>query len=488
MKLFVVLFLLFNLFFYKANYSFAEEEDNIEEKVNEIVENNENDITKVVEKVLEATVIVEAIKLEDSNIYNGKNSHSIIEKSGNTNEIGTGFLISEDGFLLTNHHVIYDSDKIIVKVNNKEYQADIVGDDSYSDIALLKIKDGARNFPFLELKSEVYPEIGEKIIVVGNPYNLGLSVSTGVISAVDRNIKNTSYTGMIQTDANINKGNSGGPIFNKNGDVIGINSIIFSPNNNQNTGIGFAIPIKNVIDIVDKLKEFGYIQRGWLGITGEDATGEIFRILNSKRETGILVKEVIDDSPAYKAGILPADIIVSYNDRRVRDVNGLLYMIRNSSVNSNVNILILRAGKYIKLKATIKELPNENTASRNNKRILDNTVEFAGMYLTKIDKNLINEYKLYSGLENIGMYVLGIKDDKKVIGESIEVGDVIMSINQVQLKDKVVLNGLIDELKKRSQKKILLAVKKSKNDKVVILKMDIGDFWIFIWNWNYKNK
>ncbi len=475
MKHFVIFFLLFSYFFSKVDTVFAEEENNIiEEKIEEIIKNNnEKDITKIVEKILKATVTIEAIKLENTNVDN-KNSYFIIEKYGNTNEIGTGFLISEDGFIVTNHHIIEDSNKILVKINNKEYQAEIVGDDYYLDIALLKIKNNNDEiFSFLELKPEIDIKIGEEVIIIGNPYNLGLSVSTGIISAINRSIKNTGYIGLIQTDANINKGNSGGPMFNKNGDIIGMNSIIFSQKENQNTGIGFAIPIKNIVNVIDKLKEFGYIQRGWLGIKGEDATEDIFKILNSKRETGILVKEVIDDSPADKAGILPTDIIVSYNDKHIKDLNNLIYMIRNTNINSNVSILILRAGKYIKLKANIKELLNNTNESYE--KILNNTIEFMGMYVTPFDRSLINKYKLHDSFENKAFYVLNVKNGGLADKNGIKTGDLILSINQVQLKNKTILNNLINNFKKNNQKAIILTVKKSINGEIVILKINLNN-------------
>ncbi len=475
MKYFLIFFLFFNYFFGKINNVFAEEDNTIDEKIEEIIENNSRkDITKVVEKILKTVVTIEAIKLENVNI-NNKNSYFIVEKLGNTNEIGTGFLISEDGFVLTNHHVISGSNKIIVKIEDKEYQAEIVGDDCYSDVALLKIKNkNDEVFSFVKLNPEVNIKIGESVIIIGNPYNLGLSVSSGIISALDRSIKNTGYIGLIQTDANINKGNSGGPIFNKNGDIIGINSIVFSPKENRNTGIGFAIPIKNIVDVIDKLKEFGFIQRGWLGIKGEDTTEDIFKILNSKRGTGILVKNVIEGSPADKSGILPSDIIISYNDKHIKDLNNLIYMIRNTNINSNVSILILRAGKYIKLKANIKELPVN--LDEVYEQILNNTVDFMDMNITQFDRNLIDRYKLHDGFEDKAMYVLYVKNGGIADKNGIKAGDLILSINQVQLKNKIILNNLINSLKKNNQQNIILTVKKVVSGDVVILKVNLNNY------------
>lgn len=472
MRFFIVLFLLFSLFsvrFFGFGESFAEGVDS-SEYVLETKDEYKKSTRDIVEDVLKSTISIEAIKLEG--MVDRKSSYYVLKKFGNIIETGAGFLISKDGYVITNNHVVKDADKIIITIDNKEYQADLVGDDEYLDIALLKIKNGGESFPFLELKPNIDMGVGDRVIIVGNPYNLGLSVSTGIISALNRNIRDTGYSDLIQTDANINKGNSGGPIFNENGDVIGVNSIVFSPEDGKNVGISFAIPIKNVVAIIDKLKKFGYIQRGWIGIRGKDSTEDIFKILNSKRESGVLVESVIDGSPAEKAGIRPADIIVSYNGRKIKNFNDLVVRIRNSGVNNTATILVLRNGKYIKYKVNVEELSSDKNYEFNS-LIRSSSVKTMDMILTQIDKSLVNKYKLYSGYINNGMYVLKVDDGGIAEKNGIESGDIILSINQVQLKNKDVLNNVLNSLEINEQNEVIVVVKKYKSLENIILRMKL---------------
>lgn len=444
--------------------------DNLVENLNE---KPKEDIPDLVNKVLKTVVSIESFRVKNVDIKNN-DDYFIVNEVNDAIEVGSGFLISEDGYIITNNHIIENADKIFVNYNNVNYQANLIGEDYFQDIALLKI-DVKEKLPFLELKANLDIKIGEKVIVIGNPYNLGLSVSTGIISAVNRNIKGSEYTNLIQTDAHINKGNSGGPMFNMNGDVIGVNSLIFSPNNGENIGIGFAIPITNIINTVKEIKEFGYVQRGWLGIVGVEIDKDIFKILNSKRQTGILVKDVIEDSPAYKAGILPSDVIISYNNKHIEDLNQLLYMIRNSSINSSVNILILRNEKYIKLKATIKDLPNNIKYNELDEKIKANSIELMDMYISQIDKNLINKYKLYNGLENKGLYVLDIKHNGIAEQNKIEKGDIVLSINQFRLTNKNDLTTVLNNLKNNKQKEFIMIVRKNGLDKNIVLKLNFNN-------------
>ncbi|MDR1499260.1 MAG: trypsin-like peptidase domain-containing protein [Rickettsiales bacterium] len=426
----------------------------------------------IMDKILKSVVSIEAG--DNRTVLPGNDgSHSVFDETNSIREVGSGFIISEDGYIVTNSHVVADADKIFINHGNDKYQAELVGEDSFQDVALLKITTKDK-LPFVKLNTNVTPKLGEKVIVVGNPYNLGISVSSGIVSAVNRNIKGTKYSNLIQTDASINKGNSGGPMFNAQGDVVGISSLIFSPNNGENIGIGFAIPVSDIVSTIGTLKEFGYIRRGWLGISSMEVDEDFLKVLNSKRKAGIFVKDVVEGSPADRVGLLPSDIIVSYNNKHIEDLNQLLNMIRNSGIDSAVDILVLRNGQYVKLRPIIKDLPTNTKYDENVEKIKANSVELMGMVVSQMDKNLIEKYKLYSGLKNKGMYVLDVKNDSPAERNKIEVGDMVLSINQTFLTNKNTLLNALGSLKSNKQKEFIMIVRKSVTGKNVILRLNFN--------------
>jgi serine protease Do len=432
------------------------------------------DITGILGEVLKKVVTIEIVNTGNVSVKGDDDERLLLNELNNISGIGSGFIISEDGYIITNSHVVSDANKIFVNHADERYQAELIGDDLFQDVALLKINTN-KKLPFVEMKPNLKVKMGEKVIVVGNPYNLGASVSTGIVSAINRSIKGTEYRNLIQTDAAINRGNSGGPMFNLNGDVIGITSLIFSPNNSgENIGIGFAIPISDVVDTIRFLRENGYIKRGWLGISGIEVDGEFLKILNSKRENGIFVKDVVAGSPADIVGIVPSDVIVSYNNKHIKDLSQLLYMIRNSSVGSSVDILVLRNEKHIKFKPTIKELPNGIRYNGVYEKIKSNSIEIMDMFISQIDKNLIDEYKLYHDLKGKGMYVLDIRSGGWAEKNKIEKGDIILSINQNSVDSKNSFINAINVLKNNKQKEFIMVVKKRVTGENIILRLNFN--------------
>lgn len=436
----------------------------------------DNNISNIITQLLPSVVQIRSFKTSNNSSISGRNGYFNYNETMNLYSVGSGFIISEDGYILTNHHVIENSDGISVYVDDTEYSAELVGSDKYQDIALLKITTKSK-LKAVSLDNTNQYKVGDKVIAIGNPYGLGLSVSSGIISAINRNIRGIGLDNLIQIDASINKGNSGGPLFDCIGNLIGINTMMYfdTQSTNDKNGIGFAIPVNTISNIVDKLKEFGYIQYGWIGINGNDANEDIFKILNSKRQTGVFVIETIKDAPADRGGILVGDIIVSYAGKHVSTFNQLLTMIRNSNVGSTVDVLVLRNNKYIKLRVAVEDLP-ENSIKYNeiNEKIKANSVEFMDMVITTIDNNFTSMYRICGNHQQEGMYVVEVKKGGLAEYYGVEVGDIILTINQFQLKNKSNYLSAVNSLKMTGNKDFFMTVKKKKDRKNVVLKLNFN--------------
>ncbi|MEE8206989.1 MAG: Do family serine endopeptidase, partial [Nitrospinaceae bacterium] len=281
--------------------------------------------------------------------------------------MGSGFVIDKEGYILTNNHVIDGADEIIVLIrdgNNgeKEYDAKLVGADSKTDIALIKLvlKDGSKkSFPTLSLGNSDNLEVGEWVVAIGNPFGLSHTVTVGVVSAKERNIGSGPYDEFIQTDASINPGNSGGPLMNIKGEVIGINTAIISGNTGGNVGIGFAIPINVAKGILKDLKEKGTVTRGWLGVMIQKITPDLAESFNLDRTEGALVGDVIPNSPAERAGIKRGDVIVRFDRHEVKTMESLPKIVGSTTPGKAVKVEVIREGKKKVLDVTIAILKDE---------------------------------------------------------------------------------------------------------------------------------
>ena len=259
--------------------------------------------------------------------------------------LGSGFIIEKNGTVITNNHVIANAEDIIVRVNNKEYQAKVIGADPYSDIAVLKI-DTSDIFKTVEFGNSDKSRVGDWVVAIGNPFGLGGTVTSGIISARNRDINLTRYDDFIQTDASINQGNSGGPLFNLDGDVIGINTAIISPSG-ASSGIGFAIPANYASTIIDQLIKFGETKRGWLGVRIQEVTKEIAEAVELKKPEGALVASVGEKSPADKAGVKAGDIILEFDGKQIQEMKQLPAIVAKTKVGKKVNVKIWRNKKEI---------------------------------------------------------------------------------------------------------------------------------------------
>ena len=256
--------------------------------------------------------------------------------------------------MITNNHVIANAEDIIVRVNNKEYEAKVIGSDPYSDIAVLKIET-SDVFKTAEFGNSDKARVGDWVVAIGNPFGLGGTVTSGIISARNRDINLTRYDDFIQTDASINQGNSGGPLFNMEGDVIGINTAIISPSGTS-SGIGFAIPSNTASNIIDQLIKFGETKRGWLGVRIQQVTKEIAVVQKLKETKGALIAGVSEGSPAEKSGLQPGDIILEFDGKDIETMRSLPKIVANTKVGKTVFIKIWRDKKLTTKRLTLGRL------------------------------------------------------------------------------------------------------------------------------------
>lgn len=353
-------------------------------------------IADVVSKIESSVVTIKAEQAKNNQdlVINPftNNSKTQLQKNSNLNlntdttiksqkqyNIGSGVIISAAGLLITNYHVVELADKITVTtVHNNFYDAKVIGFDKKSDLALLQISSDKNDFNFINFADSNNVRIGELVIAIGNPYGLNGSVSTGIISARNRNVGTNIYDDFLQTDASINPGNSGGPLFNLDGEVIGINTAIFSKNGGSN-GIGFAIPANTVQLIIKQLQTNGKVIRGWLGIQAQAIDIALAQNLKLDSTNGVLVDEVSINSPAQLANIQKGDIILKYNSKQITSLFDLPKMVAETPINSQVNIVVLRKGNKLNLTAKIvatddisqNYIPSNNIKNNESNKILN---------------------------------------------------------------------------------------------------------------------
>ena len=282
--------------------------------------------------------------------------------------LGSGFIINKNGTIITNNHVINNAEDIVVRVGVKEYKAKVLGADPYSDLAVLKI-DTNEKFTPVKFGNSDKARVGDWVVAIGNPFGLGGTVTSGIISARNRDINLTRYDDFIQTDASINQGNSGGPLFNLNGDVIGINTAIIAPGQSGSIGIGFAIPANAASNVINQLIKYGETKRGWLGVRIQEVTKEIAEVEKLKNTEGALVASVGEDSPAEKAGLEAGDIILKFDGKKIDTMRTLPKLVSNTQVGKTVELEIWRNKKLITKKLTLGRLESSDDFKAENKKI-----------------------------------------------------------------------------------------------------------------------
>ena len=373
--------------------------------------------------------------------------------------LGTGFIIDKDGFILTNYHVVEKADEIKVKLSDeRELTAKVIGRDPKTDLALIKV-DSDGSFTPLPLGDSDKLEVGEWVVAIGNPFGLGNTVTAGIVSAKYRHLGAGSYDNFIQTDASINPGNSGGPLLNTLGEVIGINTAIFSQSGGS-IGIGFAIPINMAKDLLPQLKK-GKVVRGWLGVMIQKITPELKEKLDLKDDRGALVADASPGGPAEKAGIHRGDVIVGFDGKPVKDSIDLPYMVASTPVGKSVPVDVLRKGQKKTFQVKIGELKEEKDA--------EPVVEAKprlGMTVEAITPEIMKNYGLS---ESSGLVVVDVESNSPAAEGGLREGDVILEVDQKPAKDLDEFNRKMESYKQGDT--VLLLVKRGEATVFLTLKV-----------------
>jgi len=380
-----------------------------------------------------------------------------------TQSAGSGFLISDDGYILTNNHVIDGADKITVRVEGEqELEAKVIGADPQSDVALIKISDG-RNFPYLPLGDSDSLEVGEWVIAIGSPFGLDRTVTVGVVSAKGRNRMGINeYENFIQTDAAINPGNSGGPLLNIHGEVIGINTAIFSRSGGY-MGIGFAIPVNMAKTVKTQLLANGKVTRSWLGVAIQDMNSELARSFKLKQKTGALITEVSKGSPAEKGGIKQGDLIISLDGKPVTDVADLRNRVAMTPPKTKVNLVLIRDEQQKELTIQVEEQPSDMTSLSGSPQQQE-LFQKAGLSLQDLTPELARQFGYEMGQ---GVLVAEVSPGSPAAMARIPAGSLIEEVNRQRVRNLKELEQVL--AKSNGAKDILLLVRSGNRSQYVVL-------------------
>jgi serine protease Do len=377
-----------------------------------------------------------------------------------TNSLGSGFIIDTAGIVVTNNHVIADADEINVILNDgTKIKADIVGIDKKTDLAVLKFKP-PKPLTAVKFGDSDKLRLGDWVIAIGNPFSLGGTVTAGIVSAKNRDISSGPYDSYIQTDAAINRGNSGGPLFNLEGEVIGVNTLIISPSGGS-IGIGFAVPSKTVASVVSQLQQFGELRRGWLGVRIQTVTDEIGESLNIKPARGALVAGVEEKGPAKPAGIEPGDVIVTFDGKDIKEPKDLSRVVADTAVGKEVDVVLIRKGKEETHKVTLGRLEDHDkvqqaAVKKDEPAEKPVTQKALGLDLAALSKDLRSKYKIKESVK--GVLVTGVDGASDAAEKRLSAGDVIVEVAQEAVSSAADIKKRVDQLKKDGKKSVLLLV------------------------------
>jgi serine protease Do len=386
--------------------------------------------------------------------------------------LGSGFIIDKKGIVITNNHVIQNAEDIVIKVDeDKEFKAKIIGADPLSDIAVLQIISN-KTFKPVKFGDSDKARIGDWVIAIGNPLGLGGTVTSGIISARNRSIGLSRYEDYIQTDASINSGNSGGPLFDMNGDVVGINTAILGKGGS--IGIGFSIPSNSAKKVIDQLIEFGETKRGWLGVRIQIVTDEIAEVENLDKPRGALVASVAEKSPSDKAGIESGDIILEFNGTEIKEMSELPKIVAQTEVGKTVEVKIWRNKKEITKKIKLGRLETSDDFKEEKKETKTEDPEISEIKSLKIIARLLNKKDIEKRKlpnQTTGLVITNIGKNSPV--NYLNVGDVIIEAQKKKIKSIKDLEDIVDKALKSNQKTILIVIYNSQNQKRYIgVKLD----------------
>jgi serine protease Do len=396
-----------------------------------------------------------------------------------TTSLGSGFIIDPAGYVVTNNHVIADADEITVKLHDDtDLKAELVGRDTKTDIAVLKVKTD-KPLSAVTWGDSDTARVGDWVLAIGNPFGLGGTVTAGILSARQRDINSGPYDDFLQTDASINRGNSGGPMFNMDGRVIGINTAIFSPSGGS-IGIGFAIPSSIAKEVVAELQgESDHtVHRGWLGVRIQAVTDEIAESLGLDKARGALIASVSDNGPAQAAGIQAGDVVVSFDGRSVTDMKRLPRLVAETPVDKTVPVAVWRKRgettvqvKIGRLEESDQQASTQESPKRGGKEPAG-TVKTLGLTLSSVTPELKEKYSLAE--DSKGVVVVEVAKDSPAAAKGVRPGDMIMEAAQEEVKSPGEVSSRIDEAKKSGRKSILLLVERQGDLRFIALRLDQG--------------
>ena len=370
--------------------------------------------------------------------------------------LGSGFIIKEEGIIITNNHVIANAEDILIRVGDKEYNAEVIGADPYMDLAALRMKTKDKFKP-VSFGDSSKARVGDWVVAIGNPFGLGGTVTSGIISARNRQIGLTRYEDFIQTDASINQGNSGGPLFNLKGEVIGVNTAIIAPGQSGSIGIGFAIPANAASNVIDQLIKFGETKRGWLGVRIQEVTKEIADVEKLKRPEGALVASVGQNSPADKAGIKAGDIILEFDGKKINTMKKLPNVVASTEVGKSVELKIWRNKKLISKRLILGRLETSEEFKETKPKIVKKDEEIESL---KIAVRELNDQDISS--RNLDKKTKGVViteiSTRSPLAKLIRINDIILEVQKTPIKSTADLEKIVNGIFKKGEKTLLLTI------------------------------
>lgn len=386
-----------------------------------------------------------------------------------TTSLGSGFIIDPSGIIVTNHHVIDEADEITVRLqDDRELEAEVVGRDPKTDLAVLRVQSD-EPLPFLEFGDSDKTRVGDWVIAIGNPFGFSSTVTAGIVSARKRDIRAGPYDDFIQTDAAINKGNSGGPMLNLEGKVVGVNTAITSPSGGS-VGIGFAVPSSLAAPVIDQLRRFRETRRGWLGVRIQNVTDEIAAAFEGFGEPrGALVAAVMPDSPADEGGLQAGDIVLSFDGKQVEKMRALPRIVSDAEVGATVPVEVWRKGETVRLEVVVGRLEENDPASASAESgTKEHPVEALGLVVARPNDELRKEYELDEEvLERGGLVVVGVAPGSDAQQKGLEPGDLIIEADQAAVKRPKDLEERIAAVRDAGRRSVLLLVNRGGDDRFV---------------------
>jgi len=391
--------------------------------------------------------------------------------------LGSGFIIAADGLIVTNNHVIEGADEITVVMHDgRRLKAKLVGRDAKTDLALLRVKSSSP-LRFVKFGNSDVARVGDWVVAIGNPFGLGGTVTAGIISARARNINAGPYDDFIQTDASINRGNSGGPMFNLKGQVIGINTAIFSPSGGS-VGIGFSIPANLAKPVIYQLREYGRARRGWLGVRIQTVTEELADSLGLTKAHGALVANLTEGGPAEKAKLHVGDVILSFDGKPIEEMRSLPRIVAETAVGKASKVIVWRKGKKVKLKVMLGEFPDDEkvaaVTSRNHPRKKKTkALKALGLTIAPVNDELRSRFKLDEDAK--GVIVTDVEVDSPAAENGVRPGDVVRKIgpNQVAVTSPSQVIKIVKKARKAKRKTLLFLFERNGNSRFVALGINV---------------